>query len=223
VRVGDVVKAGQVVAEIDPRPSQEELRVAQAAAAAAAAAHRQALVDIEDARRRFNVETTAAAAGVSPATNVEEARLAVKRAEAVAERALANAQAEKARLITAQSHLESMRLLAPFAGRVAVRYFDGGATLSAGQTVLRLISGEPLRLRFALEPEQTPRLPIGTEVMADIDSISVPVLAVVQQVSPALDPASGLVFLEASLRPAPLEQALLKPGLAATVRLPATP
>ncbi|MBK7538667.1 MAG: biotin/lipoyl-binding protein [Myxococcales bacterium] len=97
VRAGDRVTAGQVVAELDPRPLQEELRVAEAALQAAEASHRQARVDIEDAQRRLAVETAAATAGVSPTTNVEEARLAVKRAEAAAQRASASAAVEQAR------------------------------------------------------------------------------------------------------------------------------
>lgn len=56
VRAGDRVTAGQVVAELDPRPLQEELRVAEAALQAAEASHRQARVDIEDAQRRLAVE-----------------------------------------------------------------------------------------------------------------------------------------------------------------------
>ena len=39
------------------------------------------LVDIEDAKRRLGVETRAVEAGVSPAQNLEEARLSVLHAE----------------------------------------------------------------------------------------------------------------------------------------------
>src|SRR5439155_25398819 len=46
VRPGDAVKAGQIVAEMDRKTMQEELRAAEAAYGAAAAANRQADVDV---------------------------------------------------------------------------------------------------------------------------------------------------------------------------------
>src|SRR5262249_40584626 len=81
VRVGDVVAQDQVIAEMDPKSMQEELRAAEAAYSAAAAARRQAEVDVEDARRKLRLETKAVADGVSPRQNLEEAQLAVRRAE----------------------------------------------------------------------------------------------------------------------------------------------
>lgn len=223
VRAGDRVTAGQVVAELDPRPLQEELRVAEAALQAAEASHRQARVDIEDAQRRLAVETAAATAGVSPTTNVEEARLAVKRAEAAAQRASASAAVEQARVTTARSHLRDGRLSAPFDGTVAIRYLDAGAVLSPGRAVVRLVgtaaNGGGLRLRFAVEPEQASRLTPGLQVLATIDTVSSPVAATVRQVSPVLDPASGLLFVEAELAPQAEQASALRPGLAAAVRL----
>jgi multidrug efflux pump subunit AcrA (membrane-fusion protein) len=76
VRAGDTVTAGQVIAEMDPKSMQEELRAAEAALGAAVAARHQADVDVEDARRKLAVETKAVAAGVSPQVNLVEAELA---------------------------------------------------------------------------------------------------------------------------------------------------
>jgi RND family efflux transporter MFP subunit len=220
VRAGDPVEAGQVVAELDPRPFQEEIRIAEASRGAADASHRQAMVDIDDAKRRLAIETQAVRVGVSAPNTVEEARLAVQRAEAAAQRAVASVGAESARVATARSHLAQSRLLAPFRGHVALRYADPGAMLSAGQPVLRIVGGSGLRLRFALEPKLASRVTRGVVVTAVVDTVGSPIRAEVRHVSPALDPASGMLFAEAELPAGAAAGAVLRPGLAATVRVP---
>ncbi|MBK7538666.1 MAG: hypothetical protein IPI49_25520 [Myxococcales bacterium] len=59
----------------------------------------------------------------------------------------------------------------------------------------------------------------GLQVLATIDTVSSPVAATVRQVSPVLDPASGLLFVEAELAPQAEQASALRPGLAAAVRL----
>lgn len=219
VRPGDLVAIGQVVAEMDPRPLEEELRVAEAARGVAEAMRRQAMVDIEDAERRLTVETAAVVAGVSPSTSADEARLAVKRMQAAAARALASLAQESARLTSARSHLRDSKLTAPFAGRVAIRYLDAGAMLAPGRAVIRLVGGS-VRLRFAVPPEQVARVQPGVVVRAEVENVATPIAAVVRQVSPSLDLSSGLLFIEAELPSSSQRDPGLRPGLAATVHVP---
>jgi RND family efflux transporter MFP subunit len=219
VRPGDPVVTGQVVAEMDPVPMREELRAAQAAHVAAAAAHRQADVDVEDAARKADLERRSVANGVSPAMNIRETELGVERARAAAQRAAATEAAEAARAQTAKDHLDEATLRAPFPGTVAMRYRDGGSTIPASTAIVRIVGRGELRLRFAVPPERARALAPGVRVTAAIDTIAIPVPAVIVQVSPALDPASGLVLIEAELAPAATatSAAELRPGLAATV------
>jgi RND family efflux transporter MFP subunit len=220
VRAGDAVTAGQVVAELDPRPLEEEIRVAEAALGAAEAARREAMIDIDDARNRLALETKAVAAGVSSAAVGEAARLAVERAEAASQRATADVAAGIARLGTSRNHLTASRLIAPFSGRVAIRYLDAGAMLPSGRAVVRVLGDRRLRLRFAIEPALAARMSPGVEVNATVDTVASTMRAVVRQVSPALDPASGMLFVEAELQESGDTAGTLRPGLAATVRVP---
>lgn len=214
VRVGDVVSEGQVVAEMDQKSMQEELRAAQAALNAASAAARQAEVDVEDARRKLALETKAVADGVSPRAALDEAKLAVKRAEAAAQRAGAAAAAESSHVQTAKDHVSDLALRAPANGTVALRFKDPGATVAAGASIVRIVGKGGLRLRFAVPPDEAHGLATGGTVTATIDTLAQPVSATIQQVSPALDPASGMIIVEAAL-PAETD---LRPGLAAAVK-----
>jgi RND family efflux transporter MFP subunit len=217
VRPGDEVTAGQIVAEMDQKSMQEELRAAEASLGAAMAARRQADVDVEDARRKAQVEAEAAAKGISSQTVADEARLAVKRSEAAASRAGSMVAAETSHVQTARDHLTDNVLRAKFDGTVANRFRDPGATVPAGGAIVRIVGRGGPRLRFAVPPDRARTLTTGAKVSAMVDTIPKPVNAVIQQVSPTLDPASGMILVEAEIDAPSTE---LRPGLAATVQPP---
>ena len=218
VRVGDTVTANQVVAAMDQKSMQEELRAAQAALGAAIAAKRQAEVDVDDARRKVALETKAVADGVSPRTALEEAQFGLKRAQASSERASSTVAAESSHVQTARDHVSDTALRAPTAGTVAMRFKDPGATVPAGGAILRIVGRGGLRLRFAVPPDEAHALAPGAGVHAVIETIASPVAATIRQVSPALDQASGMIIIEAELSPDAAAAAQLRPGLAAWVK-----
>lgn len=219
VRPGDLVKAGDVLVEMNPTSMQEALRAAQSDLAAAQAAYAQASVDVQDARRKLALETKAVAEGVSPRQNVEEARLALKRAQANAEKASADVSAAQARRDTARDHVADTTLRATFDGTVAGRSFDAGATVSAGQAIVRIARGDSFRLKFAVPPDKKGAFASGTAVVAKVDTVKTPIDATVRAVAPQVDKASGLFFVEADLSPDPAVASQLAHGLRATVQL----
>jgi len=217
VRAGDAVTVGQVIAEMDPKSVAEELRAAEAAYAAAAAARRLADVDVEDARRRFVLETKSVASGVSAQSQLDEAQLAVKRAEAAAQQASSAMAAESSHVQAARAHLSDTALRAPSAGTVAMRFKDPGATIAAGTPIVRIVGQSALRIRFAAPPQLAATYSSGLVIEATIDTIATPVVATVRQVSPIIDPASGMIIIEAEVGAGVLS-GQLRPGLAVRVR-----
>lgn len=213
---GDVVTEGQPIADMDPAQMREELRAAEAALNAAGADVRRASVDVEDARRKLAVEQRGLEQGISPAQNVEEAKLGVKRAQAAVESARSAQAAAAARAQTARDHVKDTTLRSPFAGTIATKYRDAGNRIDAGQPIVKIVGHGSMRLRFAVPPQLTRITQVGTKVVATVDTVADPVSGVVKQVSPSLDPASGMIIVEAEL----LEglTAELRPGLAAWVR-----
>ena len=218
VRAGDRVVAGQVVAELDPVQVEEEVRGAEAETRRAEAELRKARVDVEDARRKLALQRRAARSGVAPASAVEEAALAVKRAVAAGESAAQDAMAARSRAKTAKGRLGDTRLTAPFDGTVALRFRDAGAIVEASAPIVKIVKQGQLRLRFAVPPARARALSPGTAVRATVATIASPIAATIRHVSPALDPASDLIIVEAELAVDPAVAADLRPGLAAEVR-----
>ena len=110
---------------------------------------------------------------------------------------------------------ELLRELGASDGTVAMRFRDPGSTVAPGAPIVRIVGRGGPRLRFAVPPDRARTLTLGTKVTAKVDTIATPVTAVVQQVSPALDPASGLILVEAEIEAPSAE---LRPGLAAVVK-----
>jgi RND family efflux transporter MFP subunit len=218
VRPGDAVTADQVVAEMDRKSMEEELRAAQATYGAAIARVRQAQVDVEDARRKLQIETKAVADGLSPRNAIDEAKLALKRAQAAAEQASSAAAQESSHVQTARDHLSDLALKAPTDGTVAMRFKDPGATVAAGTAIVRIVGHGGLRLKFAVPPDQAQALKPGGSVHAKVDTVAQPVDGTIRQVSPTLDPSSGMIIVEAEVVGDAASSSALRPGLAAWVK-----
>ena len=139
VNVGDVVKAGQTLGEMDPVDLDERLRAQQSGIQAAEAALRQAEAKLNFARGEAQRYERLLAASATSAEST-----AIKRQElAVAEAAQAAARADVARLRAEGQALAAqrgnLRLVTPVAGLVATRAVDPGTTVVAGQSVVEVV------------------------------------------------------------------------------------
>lgn len=126
VDVGDVVKAGQTLARLDPQEFEAQLRSAEAGVQVAAAQ----LNSAQDAADRANALVKK---GVSTPAAADDAHSALVAAQA----RLAQAKASETQ---ARQVLGFTTLAAPNAGVITQVYAQPGASLSAGQKVVQLAS-----------------------------------------------------------------------------------
>jgi membrane fusion protein, multidrug efflux system len=122
VDVGQNVKAGEVVAELDPQPKQDALRAAQAKQASAQAALREAANNIE--RQRVLV-----AQGWSTRVMFDAAEKKFLAAKADVDSAAADLHA-------AEDQLGYTKLLADSPGAVTAKGAEAGEVVKAGQMIV---------------------------------------------------------------------------------------
>ena len=197
VRVGDRVAAGQRLAVMDTRDLRHQLAIERAnLRAAEAEVHRQEL-EVERAKREL--ERRQALKDLLSREEVDAASFQSDTAIAAREAAEARAAESRERIAQLQATLERSEVRAPFAGTVALRFFDAGALVTSGTPVIRLISAGDLLVRFAAQPDLAADITLGRRVRVQVKELGQTFEGTVDHIAPQLDLASQMIFFEAHL------------------------
>ncbi len=165
---GDPVKAGQLVAEMDPVDLDARVLSSQQAAERAVYGIRVAEAQLAEAQSRAKTASAAYErfAGLRTGGFVSQEMLdaklheknAAQAAEAAATAALASAHLDQARVNADASGVGKLRaqtrLLSPVAGIVTARLAEPGATVVAGQSVIQVVDPASLWVKTRIEQKQ---------------------------------------------------------------------
>lgn len=199
VREGDLVASGQVLAHMDVREMEAELRQTEAlvtqahrqsSAARAVIAQRKSEVmlsekNLDRARELYENQNIPIEQLQRAETAVQTARAA--RAAAEAELALAEAgiEAAKARVDSVASRIDDAALKTPIDGRVLYRLAEPGEVLAAGGRVLTVLDLSDVFMTIFLPTAQAGRVRVGDEARIVLDAMPEHVVpAAVSFVSP---------------------------------------
>jgi HlyD family secretion protein len=175
VDVGDSVKAGQLLAEMDPVDLDERLAALDASTGRAASLVLAAEAQKRDALARKELAVINARRNVElgeknfiSASAVEARLQELASAEAAlssADANLAGARQELTRFKAERSGLrqqrENIRLLAPGAGVITSRDAEAGSTVVAGQAVVKLVEPSSLWVRVRFDQGRSAGLALG--------------------------------------------------------------
>lgn len=208
VNEGDRVTRGQALARTDPTQQEQALRVAQAALDSAMASYRQVSLAHERAQAMLQH-------GVGTRAALDNAAQALSSAEGALTRArTAQSQAQRA--------LDDTVIRAPLDALVTARTAEPGQIVVAAQPVISLAATDALEAVF-----ETPDMPlldnaIGVPVsITGMDATVPDMLAIIDEVSPLVDPQTGAVTVRAHIEDAPQDVALLGAAIRATIHFPA--
>lgn len=210
VKEGQDVKAGEVLAVIDPRPYQAALDVALAKRAQDQAQLANAQADL----RRYT----------ALARNDFASRQQVDTQSALVKAAAATIAGDDAQVEAAKLNLDFCRITAPFDARVGLRNVDPGNFVRASEAtpILSIAQIQPISVLFTLPQDQLPAIAramrAGTPqvvVLAGDDRTELDHgrLATIDN---SVDPATGTIRLKASL---PNPGRTLWPGQFVNVRV----
>jgi HlyD family secretion protein len=175
VDVGDAVKAGQLLAEMDPIDLDQRLLSLEASLARAGSAQAAAQAQLNDtaARRTLATANSERNQGLARQNFISASALEAREQELVS--ANASLQAAEANVAGAAQDIQrlkadragllqqrsSVRLLAPADGVVTTRDAEAGSTVVAGQPVLRLIDPASLWVRLHIDQGRSAGLATG--------------------------------------------------------------
>ena len=170
VHVGDRVKAGQVLGEMDPVDLDDRVHSQVSAFKRAEAALREMA-----ARQAFAQTQARRYEQLFVARTVSEEMVSTKRQELqIADAALSAAREEVARARSdrdaALAQRSNLRLIAPVDGVVAVRHADPGTTIVAGQSVVELIDPKSLWIDVRFDQISASGLAAGLSAQIELRS-----------------------------------------------------
>ena len=232
VDIGDRVKAGQVLVEIEAPELQQQIKQATAAIDQANATVQQAEAALLQARANLGLAKVTTerwknllAKGVVSRQDSDtypaqyEAQLAnVQALEKAVAAARSNVAALEANLARLNDLLAYQTVRAPFDGVITVRNVDEGALVTEGNTLLfRIAQTDRLRTYLNVPQSDAPSVRVGQRAILQIPDLpgrKFP--AAVTRTANALDPSSRTLLVEVQ---APNPAGELLPGMYAQVDL----
>ena len=199
VREGDSVKAGQVLARIDPIEYQRRYEQAQEQAIAAKA-------QMEIAQRQWDTNKALVDQGFISKTALDNSLASFQGAVASHKAAIAGAD-------VARKSLDDSVLRAPFAGVIAVRVAQLGERVGIDAKVLELVDLRQLEVEAPLSPSDSVDVKIGQTAQLQIEDRTELVTARVSRLSPSAQAGSRSVLVYLALdKPAGLRHGLFAKG-----------
>jgi len=199
LREGDLVKAGQVVARVDPTDAQARLRQTQQQAQAA-----KAQVDI--AQRTYDNNSKLVEQGFISKWALDSSSASLASAQA-------NHRAAMAGVEVIDKQLLDTVLRAPISGVIAQRLAQNGERIGIDGRVLELVDISRLELEASLAASDSPLIRLGQVAELQIEGTPEPVRAKVVRINPTVMAGSRSVLVYLTLDAAPgLRQGLFAQG-----------
>jgi RND family efflux transporter MFP subunit len=199
-KVGDIVKSGEVVAELDPEPLRLRLATAQAELAKANAS-------VADNESKFSQQKSLFDKGYATRTNYESALAAMRTSKGA--RGVAQSQVQIAR-----RDLRKASLVAPFSGVVAKQSIDQYEEVASGQGIYTIQSAGDAEVRVSLPETLINAVSVGDKAEVLVDLVTTkPLPGRVTEIAPI---AEGVNAYPVTVR---LDEApdALRPGMSAEV------
>lgn len=193
VKQGDAVKAGQALAQLDPRAARIQVASAEAGVEQARAQFDELQVALKRAGQRAPRIAAAAKAGAATGESADQARDAVASLKAKQAAAKAAVDAARQQLAAARLNLDATTLRAPAAGTIVARHVAIGQTVSAasGQPLFELLPDRPHIVRAQVDADVADAIHAGMRAEVVRDSGEGPVYqARVLWIGQVLQPAS---------------------------------
>lgn len=217
VRIGDRVKKGQLLAQLDDRALRSAVDSQKARMASVRAQLREWQAEQMTAEADLRRADAMRDAKIISEENWEHSKYRVDETIQEVARFREESAAAEADLGTATLQLEQSRIVAPFAGVVGRSSVRPAQEVKPGDVLFWVTAEAPLQVLFTVPETEMAAFTPGKQL--DLTTVDYPGLhqqGRIARVSPVVDPASGSIqVIGAVPRPSPL----LKPGMTMQVHL----
>jgi RND family efflux transporter MFP subunit len=217
VHLGDHLRPGDVIAQIESSAIRQQLEMAEASLRSAQAETRSTSVELKDAEVRHTRREGLVKAGLVSREELATAAVQVERARTNLEVAQARVAEQMARVKQTKGLLANTVITATFEGTVAARYLDPGAMVHVGSPVINLMRSEDLWVRFAAPEDRRGIMPVGASVSVHLEGLPGVIPGTIAHIAPGVDSMSREVVVEAKLSVPVAWRGQMQPGLSGYV------
>jgi RND family efflux transporter MFP subunit len=217
VKLGDPVSKGQLIARVEDREIQEQVRQAEASYQVSQASIRQREADLKLANTNLERSRSLFERQLLPQQTYDDTEARYQAALAQVDLARAQFEQAKARLDELKITLSNTIIMSPVDGFVGKRFLDPGAFANTNTPVVSVVDISRVRMVANLVERDVRRVPTGTGANVEVDAFpGEKFRGRVSRVAPVFDPATRTAEIEIEV---PNPGFRLKPGMYARVQL----
>jgi RND family efflux transporter MFP subunit len=217
VRIGDRVEKGGLLAKVEAREIQEQVRQAEASFEVGRATVRQREADLKFSQTNLDRTRSLFERQLLPRQTLDDADARHQSAQAQLDLARAQFTQAQARLDELKITLSATEIRSPVNGFVGKRLLDAGAFVSSNTPVVSVVEIDRVRLVANVVEKDLRRVQVGSAADVEVDAFPGETFrGRVARVAPVLDPATRTAQMEVEV---PNGDYRLKPGMYSRVRL----
>lgn len=197
VNVGDTVKKGALIAELEDDELQQQVHRANASISVASASLAQREAELANAKQNLERAHSLLQDGLIPRQQYEADATALRVLEAQVQLSHAQRSQAESELRELNIRLEQTKIYSPIDGQVATRYVDVGALVGPSTPIVRLVNIATLVTSTSVPEAEVAKMSIGTPATVRVDAMpDNPFQGRVARISPVLDPSTRTATIE---------------------------
>lgn len=196
-QVGDRVRGGQLIAELDDDEIEQRVRRAEAAIQVSAAGVAQRQAELANVKANLGRSQQLFDEGLLSPQEFEQQKTSVAMIEAQLQLAAAQREQAEAELSELRIQLEQTKIYAPMSGVVAVRHLDPGALVNPNSPILTIVNLAVMVTQGNVPERNVGKLRVGNIAEVRVDAIPDQVFrGRVARIAPVLDAATRSALIE---------------------------
>jgi RND family efflux transporter MFP subunit len=196
-QVGDRVRQGSLVAELEDGELQQRVRRAEAVIAVSAASVQQRGAELANTKANLQRAEQLFKEQLLSPQEYEQQRTGLATMEAQVALAEAQQQQAEAELEELKIQLAQTKVYAPLTGDVSIRYVDEGSLVSPSTPLIQIVNLSTLVTLGNVPERNVGRLRVGTPAEVQVDAIPGKVFrGKVSRIAPVLDAATRSASIE---------------------------
>lgn len=196
-QVGDRVRQGSLIAELEDGEIQQRVRRAEAVIAVSAASVQQRGAELANTKANLQRAEMLFKEQLLSPQEYEQQRTGLATMEAQVALAEAQQQQAQAELEELKIQLSQTKVYAPLTGDVAIRYVDEGSLVSPSTPLIQIVNLSTLATLGNVPERNVGRLRVGTPAEVEVDAIPGKIFrGKVSRIAPVLNAATRSASIE---------------------------